>query len=47
MESERSAVKFIIISQIEGTKIPVAKSKVLGILWDDENDEFIFNFTEI
>ena len=47
MESERSAVTFIIISQIEGTKIPVAKSKVLGILWDDENDEFIFNFTEI
>ena len=25
----------------------VPKSKVLGILWDTENDEFIFNFKEV
>ena len=31
----------------EGTEIPVARSKVLGMLWDDENDEFIFNFKEV
>ena len=35
------------ISQIEGAEITVARSKVLGILWDDENDEFIFNFKEV
>ena len=35
----------LLISQIEGTKITVAK--VLGILWDDENYEFIFNFKEV
>ena len=28
----------LLISQIEGTEIPVTRSKVLGILWDDEND---------
>ena len=32
----------LLISQIEGTEITVARSKVLGISWD--NDEFIFNF---
>ena len=37
----------LLISQIEGTEIRVARSKVLGILWDDENDEFIFNFKEV
>ena len=37
----------LLISQIEGTEIPVARSKVLGILCDDENDEFIFNFKEV
>ena len=37
----------LLISQIEGAEIPVARSKVLGILWDDENDEFIFNFKEV
>ena len=31
----------------EGTEITVARSKVLGMLWDDENDEFIFNFKEV
>ena len=35
----------LLISQIEGTKITVAK--VLGILSDDENYEFIFNFKEV
>ena len=35
------------ISQIEETEIPVARSKVLGILWDSENDEFIYNFKEV
>ena len=34
----------LLTSQIEGTEIPVARSKILGILWDDENDEFIFTF---
>ena len=34
------------ISEIEGTEIPVARSNVLGILWDNENDEFIYNFKE-
>ena len=37
----------LLISQIEGTVIPVARSKVLDILWDDENDEFIFGFKEM
>ena len=37
----------LLISQIEGTEIPVARSNVLGLLWDDENDEFIFNFKEV
>ena len=37
----------LLTSQIEGTEIPVARSKVLGILCDDENDEFIFNFKEV
>ena len=37
----------LLISQIEGTEIPVARSNVLGLLWDDENDEFIFSFKEV
>ena len=37
----------LLISQIEGTEIPVTRSKVVDILWDDENDEFIFNFKEL
>ena len=37
----------LLISQIERTVIPVARSKVLDILWDDENDEFIFGFKEM
>ena len=32
----------LLISQIEGTEITLARSKVLVISWD--NDEFIFNF---
>ena len=35
----------LLISQIEGTEIPAAM--LYGILWDDENDEFIFNFKEV
>ena len=37
----------LLISQIEGTEISVARGKLLSILWDDENDEFIFNFKEV
>ena len=37
----------LLISQFEGTEIPVARGNVLGILWDDENDEFIFDFKEV
>ena len=37
----------LLISPIKGTEIPVARSKVLDMSWDDENDAFIFNFKEM
>ena len=35
------------MSQIEGAETAVAKSNVFGILWDNKNDKYIFNFKEV